>query len=276
MQIHLRRLRALLCLTLALLPSLALAQRIPQRPLVVGHRGLMHQAPECTLAAFRACLALHLGFEFDVRRTKDGELVCLHDPTLDRTTSGRGKLTDLSLAEIEKLDAGSRFDTTFKDERVPRIDEIIALAAQEGRGDYLLAVDLKEAGSGLEEKIVRLAEQHKILDRLLFIGLTIESSEIRARLKTASLKARTASLATTPDEVSAILTDSFADWVYLRFLPSSDDIQRIHAANKRIFLAGELVAGHETENWSKATTLGIDAILTDFPLELADQLRLKP
>src|SRR3954471_1374713 len=83
------------------------------RPLVVGHRGLMHAAPECTLAGFRACLALRVGFEFDVRRTKDGELVCLHDPTLDRTTGGRGKLADVALAELRQLDAGNRFDSRF-------------------------------------------------------------------------------------------------------------------------------------------------------------------
>src|SRR6476469_9618050 len=59
----------------------------PNRPLVVGHRGLMHAAPECTLAGFRACLALRVGFEFDVRRTKDGALLCLHDATLAGTTA---------------------------------------------------------------------------------------------------------------------------------------------------------------------------------------------
>src|SRR3954468_7194776 len=96
----------------------------PSRPLVVGHRGLMHAAPECTLAGFRACLALRVGFEFDVRRTKDGELVCLHDTTLDRTTSGRGRLADLTLAELRQLDAGSRFDPAFHGERVPRIEDV--------------------------------------------------------------------------------------------------------------------------------------------------------
>src|SRR5437879_4713714 len=81
----------------------------PSRPVVVGHRGLIHAAPECTLAAFRACLALRIGFEFDVRRTKDGVLVCLHDATVDRTTDGRGSLADLPYDQLKKLDAGIRF-----------------------------------------------------------------------------------------------------------------------------------------------------------------------
>ena len=86
------------------------------RPLVVGHRGLMHAAPECTLAGFRACLALRVGFEFDVRRCQDGTLVCLHDPTLDRTTDGRGQLADLTFDQVKKIDAGSRFDPAFRNE----------------------------------------------------------------------------------------------------------------------------------------------------------------
>src|SRR5438477_7677910 len=96
----------------------------PPRPLVVGHRGLMHAAPECTLAGFRACLALRVGFEFDVRRCQDGTLVCLHDPTLDRTTDARAQLAHLTLDQVKKIDAGSRYDPAFRNERIPRIEEI--------------------------------------------------------------------------------------------------------------------------------------------------------
>ena len=53
---------------------------------VVGHRGLLRESPENTLATFRDCLELRIGFELDVRRSRDGHLVCIHDDTLDRTT----------------------------------------------------------------------------------------------------------------------------------------------------------------------------------------------
>jgi glycerophosphoryl diester phosphodiesterase len=247
----------------------------PPRPLVVGHRGLMHAAPECTLAGFRACLALHVGFEFDVRRTKEGALVCLHDATLDRTTNGRGPLAKLTLAEVQQLDAGSRFDRSFHGEGVPRIEEIFTLIDKDAPRDALFTIDLKETGDGLEEKLVRLAESRNCLDQLLFIGLTIESADVRSRLKAVSDQARTARLIPMPADIAAALADTDSDWVYLRFLPTAADVQRIHAANKRIFLAGSLVAGQEPANWSKAAELGIDAILTDFPLELAKQLRSK-
>src|SRR6184192_3862262 len=109
------------------------------RPLVVGHRGLMHAAPECTLAGFRACLALRVGFEFDVRRTKDGTLVCLHDATLDRTTDGRGSLAELTFAQLRMFDAGIRFDRAFRGERVPRIEEIFTLIDKEAPRNAMFA-----------------------------------------------------------------------------------------------------------------------------------------
>jgi glycerophosphoryl diester phosphodiesterase len=244
----------------------------PSRPVSVGHRGLMHAAPECTLAGFRACVALKVGFEFDVRQTKDGELVCLHDATLDRTTTGHGKLADWTGAELAKLDAGVRFDTAFRGERVPRMEDILKLIGEQG-GEQIFAVDLKETGGGLEEKIVRLAERHRALDRLLFIGATIQSADVRSRLKAANKSARTARLAPQLGEILAAIGDSETDWIYLRFVPAADEADRIHAAGKRIFVAGDRFAGQEPANWAKAAEMGVDAVLTDFPLELARQLR---
>jgi glycerophosphoryl diester phosphodiesterase len=224
----------------------AIAQDAAHRPLVVGHRGLVQAAPENTLAAFRACLALCVGFEFDVRRTSDGKLVCLHDDTLDRTTDSRGPLASLTLAELQKLDAGSRFDPVFRGERIPRIAEIFKLLADESRGDVLIAVDLKEAGNGLEERLVQLAKEHKVLDRLLFIGLTIDSAEVRSRLCAADPATHVARLAAAPDEVTSVLSDKNSNWVYVRFLPTPADMTRIHAVGKKVFIAGPLVAGNES------------------------------
>lgn len=242
-------------------------------PLVVGHRGLVHAAPENTLAAFRACLALRLGFEFDVRRTSDGQLVCVHDDTVERTTDGTGSLAKLTGDQLRKLDAGSWFGPAFRGEGVPTIAQILQLIAAESRGNVLLAVDLKAAGPGVDDELVRLARDHQVLDRLLFIGLSIESPEIRARLRSADRQCNTSRLSPTAADISAAIADASANWVYLRFLPAAADVERIHAAGKRIFIAGPLVAGEEPENWYAATRLGIDAILTDYPLELAAQGR---
>jgi glycerophosphoryl diester phosphodiesterase len=262
------------CLTLmamAIAASTPAAE--PARPLVVGHRGLIGHAPENTLAAYRACLALRVGFEFDVRRTKDGQLVCLHDATLDRTTNGRGPLAEMTLAEVRKLDAGAGFDRAFAGERVPTIEEIFTLIAEQGSDHSLIAVDMKDTGDGVEEAVVRLAEKHKVLPRLIFIGATIESEAVRQRLRAANAKTSTARLAPKPEEIDAVIADETCSWVYVRFLPAQDTVQRIHRAGKRIFIAGPLVAGEEEENWTKAAALQFDGILTDHPLQLEKLLR---
>lgn len=113
------------------------------RKALVAHRGASAYAPEHTLAAYR--LALEQGADYveqDLQITKDGVLVCLHDLTLERTTNveetfpdrhrlERGAKTwnvsDFTLAEIKRLDAGSWFDSKFRAERVPTWQEAIDL-----------------------------------------------------------------------------------------------------------------------------------------------------
>jgi glycerophosphoryl diester phosphodiesterase len=117
------------------------------RKAVVAHRGASAYAPEHTLAAYRLALEQRADFvEQDLAVTKDGVLICLHDPSLERTTNVEerfpsrftettfeGKVrrawlaNDFTLAEIKQLDAGSWFSPTFKDERVPTFAEAVAL-----------------------------------------------------------------------------------------------------------------------------------------------------
>lgn len=155
----------------------------PTPPLIVAHRGLLRHAPENTLTNFRACLELRLGFEFDVQRTKDGNLVCIHDDSVDRTTNGTGKVFDLTLEQIQRLDAGGWFNSNFAGERVPTVDDVLRLVTEYRHHDLLVAVDLKAAD--VEEEVVRLAEKHEVLNRLLFIGTTISSPEVRSHLRRA-------------------------------------------------------------------------------------------
>jgi len=117
------------------------------RKINVAHRGASAYAPEHTLASYRLALAQGADFvEQDLGVTKDGVLICLHDPTLERTTNveelfpdrtstvtWEGKTAkswlanDFTLAEIRQLDAGSWFDPKFKGERIPTFDEAVAL-----------------------------------------------------------------------------------------------------------------------------------------------------
>ena len=120
---------------------------------VVAHRGASGHAPENTLAAFRRAVELGATFiETDLQFSRDLRLVAMHDDTVDRTTSGRGPVRNLTLADLRKLDAGSWFGPQFADERIPTLEEILAFASE---ADVVFYLELKTGGAwGMEHALV--------------------------------------------------------------------------------------------------------------------------
>jgi glycerophosphoryl diester phosphodiesterase len=99
-------------------------------PLVIAHRGDSAHRPENTLASFASALALGADFvEFDVQLTRDGHVVVIHDPTLERTTDGAGRVADRTLAEMRAVSAGypARFGDAYRGERVPTLSEVLGM-----------------------------------------------------------------------------------------------------------------------------------------------------
>lgn len=130
---------------------------------VVCHRGINHIAPENTMAS--AHLTYDFGcdwLELDVRETADGEIMVLHDDTLDRTTSGTGKLTDHTRAALADLDAGSWKDPHWHRERIPHLSDSIALAKQHGKKIYI------ENKSVDPQKLLDFVVAHDFLDDCFF------------------------------------------------------------------------------------------------------------
>ncbi|HYH65055.1 MAG TPA: glycerophosphodiester phosphodiesterase family protein [Urbifossiella sp.] len=131
---------------------------------VIGHMGSCADRPGNTLAGVRrAAEAGADAAEVDVRTTKDGVLVCLHDDTVDRTTDGTGKVADLTLADVMKLDAGVKFDAKYKGERVPTLREVLAAA----KGKVGVMIDLKEDGAEYATKIAAEVRGHGEPKRLV-------------------------------------------------------------------------------------------------------------
>jgi glycerophosphoryl diester phosphodiesterase len=113
--------------------------------LVIAHRGASGHAPENTLAAFKRALTLGATFiETDLQLTRDSRFVAMHDSSVDRTTNGQGKVHDMTLAEIRRLDAGSWFGSAFAGERVPTLDEILEFSK---KNDAVFYLELKPGGS---------------------------------------------------------------------------------------------------------------------------------
>ncbi len=131
----------------------------------IAHRGASGVCPENTLTAFRRALAMGVdGIELDVHRTRDGHLVVIHDPILDRTTSGSGLVMNHTLDEIRRLDAGAWKGPEFAGERVPTLQEVL----REIPPSVRIFVELK-AGSthypGIEEQLLRVLREERVADR---------------------------------------------------------------------------------------------------------------
>ncbi len=106
-----------------------------RRPVIaVGHRGAAAYAPENTVASFDEAIRLGAkAVEFDLRVAADGTLVVLHDETLDRTTTGRGPVSQFSRMDLLRFDAGSWFHGRFAAARIPTLDEALLTIAPRAR-----------------------------------------------------------------------------------------------------------------------------------------------
>jgi glycerophosphoryl diester phosphodiesterase len=121
--------------------------------LVIAHRGNSSVAPQNTLAAFEAaCRAGTDAVELDVRQTRDGELVVIHDRDVAATTDGSGKVKNLDLGQVRSFDAGSRFSPAFAGQRIPLLTEALELVA--GARNVGAFVELKGVWSADEARRV--------------------------------------------------------------------------------------------------------------------------
>ena len=131
-------------------------------PLLAAHRGGSLLWPENSLLAFRNALALGADFiEFDVHLSRDGEVMVIHDATLDRTTTGAGPVRDRSVAELKALRLKDRSGAVTA-ETVPTLDEVVEVAAQAKRRMLLeIKVDAGKARyPGIEEKVLAILDRH--------------------------------------------------------------------------------------------------------------------
>src|SRR5690606_28189003 len=108
--------------------------------LVFGHRGAKAYAPMNTIPAFELAAEQGAdGIELDVHRSKDGHAVIVHDFTVDETTDGNGTVTEMTLAQLKELDAGSWFGEGFHGVQIPTLDEVFEAVGER----LLINVEIK-------------------------------------------------------------------------------------------------------------------------------------
>ncbi len=148
----------LFIISAAIMSNQLLAQTT--KTLNIAHRGASGSAPENTLTSFNKAIGFGAEVvELDVHLSSDGELIIIHDHTLDRTTDLKGEIKNHTLKEIKKADAGSWFKPEFKNERVPTLDEV--LFTVNGRAKVM--IELKEGNDvypGIEKKTLECIKRN--------------------------------------------------------------------------------------------------------------------
>lgn len=134
----------------------------------IAHRGASGHAPESTLSAFR--LAVHMGadrIELDVQQSRDGELMVIHDSTLERTTDGHGSVREYDRAQLKRLDAGAWFhdrhphySIDYRGVRIPTLDEVLHSLGKEGR----FCIEIKEGlPANVADQVLETLARHGLL-----------------------------------------------------------------------------------------------------------------
>ena len=129
---------------------------------VIAHRGASAKAPENTLAAFRLAHELHADwFELDCTLTKDGEVICIHDNSVDRTTNATGEVAQMTLAALKELDAGTWKHPDYAGEPLPTLAEALDCA----KGKIGVYIEIKDSASDgeLEQAILDYAKALPVL-----------------------------------------------------------------------------------------------------------------
>src|SRR5215831_17794328 len=142
------------------------------------------------------------GFELDVQLTRDDHAVVIHDGSVDRTTNGSGRVSQMALAEIRKLDAGSWFNlrkprrarSEFVGEKIPTLSEVLELARQNNSIVYIELKFARDSRPGLEKQVIRIINELKLSRRVVIESFKHQSiklvKELAPELKTAALFGR--------------------------------------------------------------------------------------
>jgi glycerophosphoryl diester phosphodiesterase len=182
----------------------------------VAHRGASGYAPEHTLTSYKMGEQMHGDYiEVDLQMTKDGELIAMHDETLDRTTNGTGQVKDYTLEEIKELDAGSWFNEKYPEKanpeyeglKVPTLEEVFQTFGK--NGNYYIETKSPEVYPGMEEKLAKLVDEYGIdKDTLLVQSFSsaslLKMNKIDPSIKLVQLMWYTSPAAISDAEVEAI------------------------------------------------------------------------
>ncbi len=148
-----------------------------KQPLILAHRGSSGHYPENTMLAFKKAYESGAdGVELDVQLSKDGVPVIIHDSTVDRTTNGSGKISDLSLKEIRFLNAAATF-TEFEKQTIPTLEEYFEWVQDKLFVTNIEMKTYENEYEGIEQKVVQLLQQYKMEEKIIVSSFNYQTIE---------------------------------------------------------------------------------------------------
>lgn len=236
---------------------------------IFAHRGVSGHYPENTGAAFYAASKLPIaGIELDVHLTADGELVVIHDETIDRTSNGTGYVKDYTLQQLRAFDYGSWFSEEFAGENIPTLGEVLELFVGT---HHVINIELKTdvfPYEGIESLVIKEIATHQMTERVIISSFNHESLQIVTQLAPYIEKAAL---------FAEILTDFTT---YTSLIPAKAIHVSLPAAFRksvrRALEEGAVVRVYTVNDIEYAKTLqqiGVHAIFTDEPEKIVAALQ---
>lgn len=248
----------------------AAARATTRRAQVAAHRGGALLWAENSLTAFRNALALGVDYlETDIHLTADGQLVVLHDATLDRTTTGRGSVAAVKLAELASVRLKTADGATTAD-GVPTLAALLDLLAPE-RAELLLEIKVgadRQRYAGIEEKALEAVTRRGLLDRTLVMGFQADTirrvRELEPKARTVWLVSRTQLERQRMSASDAVRFAAQAGAAVLGIQHTALDAAAVDAARRaNVRVAAWTV--NEEPDIARVVDLGVDVVISDRP-----------
>lgn len=233
-------------------------------PTIFAHRGASAYAPENTLAAFQLAVQQQAdAIELDAKLSADGQIMVIHDQTVNRTTGADGRVAEMSLAALRELEAGSYFAPHFQGEKIPTLEEVFETVGKQ----IFINVELTNYVSpndDLPAKVVRLVQQFNLSARVLFSSFNPRALQQAHRL----LPEVPLGFLALPGVKGSLARSWFGRLVPHQALhPEVSDttaslIQRTHRSGRRV----HVYTVNQPQDMQRLFSLGVDGIFTDDPL----------
>jgi glycerophosphoryl diester phosphodiesterase len=244
-------------------------------PWIIGHRGYHAKYPENTAAAFQA--AIEAGatmIELDVMLSRDRKVVVIHDETLERTTNGTGAVADHTLAELQRLDAGSWFDSQFSGQHISELREILDLVNSRVYANIEIKSSAYEAHhppDAIEKQVVELLTQKNLLDTCMISSFDVNILEQIAAMQNPPAIAFISNKPANSRTVQMCTRLNAFSWHPDQRVVTLNQVKQMHAAGIKVFP----YYVNTFEDFSRMRDMQVDGVITSDPVLAANWLKTR-